>query len=452
MRLFLPGHKDILSALQKPETLISFPVYFGARDVRIIRGIMPCGLTAYILYAPKFWDRDGLYVDGDGHDWPDNHFRFAAFSRAAADLADYDAQWKADVIHGNDWQCGLIPAYTRLRSGPPPVTLMTVHNIAYQGLFPSGLMHLLGLPGEMYGIGGMEFYGKIGYLKAGLAYSDHITTVSPTYAREIQYSEQGCGLQDFLRTRSGDITGIVNGIDTIVWNPENDKDITVTYNRDSLEKRAENKRALLKKHRLKLPDDKPLFAVVSRLGHQKGFDLLLKAVPRILELGGGLIVLGSGDKDLEEGFRDLAASYPDKIAAYIGYDEKLAHRIQSGADVIVMPSRSEPCGLVQLYAMRYGALPLVRRTGGLADTVIDIDFENATGFVFEGDEVSALTEKINIIFQANENRSNWALLQKRGMKGDYSWAVPANVYKNIYETLLKRRSGIPATSMATAKT
>jgi starch synthase len=451
VRFFLPGYKNILSALQKPETLISFPIYFGAHDVRIIKGVMPEGLVAYVLDAPDFWDRGGIYVDAKGADWPDNHFRFAAFARAAADLADYDPEWKAEIIHGNDWHCGLIPAYIKLRSGPPPFTILTIHNIAYQGLFPSNILPMIGLPEEMYKIDGVEFYNKIGYLKAGLAYSDHITTVSPTYAREIQHSEQGCGLQDFLRTRSSFITGILNGIDTNIWSPERDKDIFTPYNQNTLEKRAENKRALLKKYKLVLSEDKPLFAVISRLGYQKGFDLLLKAVPRILEQGGKMLVLGSGDKELEDSFTNLASTYPDKIAVHIGYDEKLAHQIQAGADVIAIPSRSEPCGLVQLYAMRYGALPFVRRTGGLADTVIDVAFENATGFVFEGEKILALIEKIDQIFETYADAGKWASLQKRGMAGDYSWAIPASEYKNLYMSLLKRLSGNPATSISAIK-
>lgn len=431
MRLFLPGHKNILARLEQPETLIAFPVYFGAHDVRILKGTLN-GLVAYALDAPEFWHRDGLYVDANGVDWPDNAFRFAALCRAAADLPDYDPEWQAEIIHGNDWQCGLIPVYVRQKPGAKPATLITIHNIAYQGLFSPSILPLIGFPASDYHLAGGEFYGKLGYLKSGLAFAGHITTVSPTYAREIQETDQGCGLQDFLKTKAGHITGIINGIDTEVWNPETDPDVPHPFSKKKLKNRDKNKALLLSDFKLDTARNKPLFAVISRLGYQKGFDLLLDAAPYLIEKGGNLLVLGSGDKDLEDGFKALAAAHPQNVAVHIGYDEPLAHKIQAGADVIAMPSRSEPCGLVQLYAMRYGALPFVRRTGGLADTVAD----GATGFVFDGDAPAAVRAKIDDIFAAYNSPEKWAAMQAKGMEQDVSWSVPAKEYKALYNTLL----------------
>ncbi len=437
LRLLLPGFEKILTNLKNVETLVEFPVYFGAEGVRLLKGTLPGNLTTYILDAPAFWDRTGAYVDQDGKDWPDNHYRFAAFCRAATDLAEYDRDWQPDIIHGSDWQCGLIPPYIKLKSGPHPKTVMTIHNIAYQGLFPPTILPSIGIPGEMYTIAGAEFYDKVGYLKAGLAYADHITTVSPTYAREIQDTDQGCGLQDFLKTKSDRITGIINGIDTDVWNPKTDPDVPQKYDAKHLKDRAKNKKSLLEKFNLSPETKGPLFAVISRLGYQKGFDLLLSAMPHLLELGGNLILLGSGDKPLEDAFTHLSRTYPDRVSVRIGYDETLAHHMQAGADVIVMPSRSEPCGLVQLYAMRYGALPFVRKTGGLADTVIDIQNAGATGFAFEGDDAFSLEAHLPLIFEAYNTPGFWAELQKNAMTRDYGWDDPARQYVRLYERVLK---------------
>lgn len=435
VRLFLPGYAKLLGNLKKTKTLIEFPVYFGAEKVRLIRGVLPEGIVTYVLDAPSFWDRSSAYVDENGKDWADNHYRFAAFCRAITDLTQYDTEWHPDIIHGNDWQCGLIAPYVRLKGTGTPKTIMTIHNIAYQGLFTPDVMPSIGLPGEMYTMQGAEFYNKIGYLKAGLAYSDHITTVSPTYAREIQETDQGCGLEGFLKTKSERVTGILNGIDTTIWNPAKDKDVVQEFDVRHLKRRARNKEFLVKKYGLENPDA-PLFAIISRLGYQKGFDLLLAAMPRLLERGGNLVLLGSGDKELEDAFSALAIQHKGRVAAHIGYDETLAHKLQAGADVVVMPSRSEPCGLVQLYALRYGALPFVRKTGGLADTVVDVGEENATGFVFEGEDAAALQKKLDAIFDTYADTQKWEDMQKRAMAQDFSWNEPAAAYKNLYRSLL----------------
>jgi starch synthase len=429
VRFFLPGVPELLEVLGDRETVVEFPVYFGAK-ARILKGTLPTGLIAYILDAPDFYHRKGLYVDAQGLDWPDNHLRFAAFCRAAADLQDF-VSWKPDIIHGNDWHCGLIPAYLLTKSAPQPASVLTIHNIAYQGLFPTHVQHQIGLPAFLYHMEGAEFYGKVGYLKAGLAFADRITTVSPTYAREIQQGEQGCGLDGFLRTRSARICGILNGIDTDIWNPESDQDIERNYDAQNLEKREANKTALLKLFNIPSQKDKPLFAVVSRLNLQKGFDLLLDALPALLDQGANFILLGSGDRDLEEGFIALADDYPGQVGIKIGYDEALSHKIQAGADAIVMPSRSEPCGLVQMYAMRYGALPLVRNTGGLADTVED----GVIGFVFEEEDAEELSKAMMRAMATYKNKKLWREMQKEAMRQSFTWNDSARRYKELYEEL-----------------
>ena len=434
VRLLLPGFPAILAALQDAETVISFPVYFDAPDVRILRGIMPDGVTAYVLDAPHFFQRGGIYVDANGQDYADNHFRFAAFCRAAVDLAGFDPSWQAEVIHGHDWQCGLIPAYLRLRPGNKVRSVLTIHNIAYQGLFPDWVTPMVGIPWDMFNPQGVEFYGKIGFLKAGLAYADIITTVSPSYAQEIQNSDQGCGLEGFLQSKAGQIAGILNGIDDTLWNPKSDPALDTNYDAGSLSKRPQNKRALQRE--FGLPEtDAPLFGVVSRLGYHKGFDLLLESLPRLIEQGGQLVLLGSGEREMEEGFRDFSARFGDQVGVHIGYNETLAHRMQAGADVILMPSRSEPCGLVQMYAMRYGALPLVRKTGGLADTVLDAHYPTGTGFVFADPTAEALSTAIDNVFETWRSPDRWRSVQRNAMDLNFSWRRAAQHYYSLYKNI-----------------
>lgn len=441
IRLMLPGYAPILEQLEDVQTLARFPIYFGARDVRLVRGVLPGGLTAYVLDAPGFYaSRIGPYVDSSGIDWDDNHYRFAALSRISADLGEIDTEWQPEIIHAHDWPGGLIPAYLRFKAGPVPKSVITIHNIAYQGLFPSYIMPLIGLPPEAYTPEGVEFYDKVGYLKAGLAYADHITTVSPTYAREIQDEEQGCGLDGILRARADVLTGILNGIDTKVWDPQTDPALTTRYKAASLGNRDANKMALLQKFSLDASTDRPLYAVVSRLGPQKGLDLLLRAAPHLLQLGGNLFVLGSGDKGLETAFRDLETRFPGRVRIVTAYDEALAHQLQGAADVMMMPSRSEPCGLVQMYAMRYGALPLVRATGGLADTVSETA-PSQTGFVFTAPTPRDLEAALARSATLYQDKTRWRSIQKRAMEQDFSWDLSAAQYARLYQNLLDKRTG-----------
>ncbi|MGH7051474.1 MAG: glycogen synthase GlgA, partial [Acetobacteraceae bacterium] len=371
VRSLVPGYPSVLQAVAAGQVAHEFADLFGG-PVRLIAGRAE-NLALLVLDAPHLYARPGdPYRDPHGVDWPDNAIRFAALGRVAADLGRGIVPALApDIIHCHDWQAGLVPAYLHYDGGPRPKTVMTVHNMAFQGQFAAALLAPLGLPAASFTIGGVEYYGGIGFLKAGLQLADRLTTVSPTYAAEIQSPAAGMGLDGLLRTRANRLHGILNGIDVAVWDPANDPDIAARFGPRRLQKRAANRIALQQRYRLAPDSDALLFGVVSRLTWQKGFDLLLAALPVLLETGAQLAVLGGGDAPLEDAIAAAARAHPGRIGAVFGFDEPLAHLIQAGADAILVPSRFEPCGLTQLCALRYGAVPVVARTGGLADTVID---------------------------------------------------------------------------------
>ena len=435
VRLLVPGYPEILSVLKRPRKIRSLYGYFSQSETRLLCGTLPNGMRAYVLDAPHFFERAAPYCSG-GRDWPDNHLRFAALSRAAADIAFFDDKWQPDVVHGNDWHTGLMPAYLAWRGQPRPASVMTVHNLAYQGLFPRGVFPELGLPPESFSVDGLEFWGQAGFLKGGLYYADKISTVSPTYAREIQTPKFGCGLEGLLRARARDVKGILNGIDTEVWNPETDASLDARYTSANLEGKARNKEAILKEFGLRNTDD-PLFAVVSRLTPQKGLDFVMSAVPPLLNRGLRVIIHGEGDAALEKKLLDFAAAHADSVAVRIGYDEKTAHRLQAGADALIVPSRFEPCGLVQLYALRYGTLPVVRRTGGLADTVVDAGpdarAEKGTGFLFSEPSGASLSEAMGRALDAYRDAAAWTRLQRNAMDQDFTWSAAAERYVALYE-------------------
>ncbi|MGH7092602.1 MAG: glycogen synthase GlgA, partial [Stellaceae bacterium] len=391
-RLCLPGYRPLLDAAQVSD-VARLATPFVAERVRIGLAHLPGQPPAYIVDHPAFYDRPGGPYGPDGGEWPDNHRRFALLGWVAAALADgADPRWQPGVVHGHDWHAGLASAYARA-FGAAAASVFTVHNLAYRGLYPAYVFGELGLPPDCFSIDGVEFYGNVAFLKAGLFYADRLTTVSPTYAREIQTPALGEGLDGLLRGRRDALSGILNGVDPAVWNPATDAALPRGYGvADAAEGKAAAKTALQHRLGLTADPDAPLFGVVTRLTSQKGIDLILAALPELVRRGIGLAVLGSGDRDLELGFTAAASSYSGRVAASIGYDEALARLILAGADVVLVPSRFEPCGLTQLYALRDGALPLVRRTGGLADTVGNATPEaladgSATGFVF--DEASA---------------------------------------------------------------
>jgi len=393
-----------------------------------------------ILDAPALFAREGgPYGDTAGRDWDDNWRRFAALARAGAEVAGGMVPGhRFPLLHAHDWQAGLAPAYVRAL-GVEVKTVMTVHNIAFQGRFDLSLFPALGLPGWMAGIHGIEYYGALGYLKAGLQAADAITTVSPTYAREIRHGDFGMGLEGLIAARADSVSGIVNGIDPAVWNPATDPLLAARYDVDTLDQRATNRAAIEQAFGL-TPGEGPIFTVVSRLTWQKGMDVLVEVLDDLVALGGRLALLGSGDAGLEQGFRDAASRHSGRIGLRIGYDEPLSHRLQGGADAILIPSRFEPCGLTQLYGLAYGCVPVVARTGGLADTVIDANEAAraagvATGIVHDGVTRESLIHAITRATELFADRAAWKMMQTNGMRADFSWTESGRRYARLYNSL-----------------
>lgn len=439
VRLLLPGFPQLLAALQGRAPVADLGPAFGAPAASLIRGTLN-GVTVYLIDAPHYYARGGNpYTTADGVDWPDNHLRFALLGAIAARLGDrslpVEDDWLPDIVHGHDWHAGLVPAYVAARGGERPGTVFTIHNLSFQGLFPAETFGALQLPAHFFAIEGLEFYGKVNFMKAGIHFADRVTTVSPTYAREIQTPEQGCGLDGLLRSRAGVVSGILNGVDPAEWNPASDRRIAARYDCRHPEGKARCRAALQEELGLATDATGPIVGVVSRLTTQKGLDLLLGALARLLAGGGQLALLGSGALDLERGFVAAAAAHPRAVAVRIGYDEGLAHRIVAGADVIAVPSRFEPCGLTQMYGLAYATLPLVRKVGGLADTVRDAALAGGTGFVFEPASVEAMTRGIDRVIAGWKDQRHWAQLKEAAMRSDFSWEPSARRYLELYRGL-----------------
>ncbi|SNS54447.1 starch synthase [Noviherbaspirillum humi] len=438
-RLLVPGFPALLAGLRDARTLAELPPRFGASSVRLLAGKL-LDLDAYVIEAPGLYDRPGNpYADAYHQAYGDNHRRFALLGWVGARLAQgLDDAWRPDVLHGHDWHAGLAPAYLRAWGVQGVRSVITVHNLAYQGVFPAQCFGELDLPGQFFGMHGVEFNGSVSFLKAGLYYADKITTVSPTYAREIQDAEQGCGLQGLLRGRAADLHGILNGVDYAVWHPRVDAHVAAHYDADDLRGKRDCKRALQSECGLAVRDDAPLFGVVSRLTDQKGLNLVLDGVQDIIERGGQLAMLGSGDAWLEHAFREAAARHPQSVAVQLGYDEAKAHRIIAGSDLILVPSRFEPCGLTQLYGLAYGTVPLVRRVGGLADSVADRSPENlaagtATGIVFNDFDAHAFRWAVGEAFRLHGQPQAWRKIQQQGMRQAFSWEVAARSMMAVYQ-------------------
>jgi starch synthase len=444
MRTLVPGYPAVKRALRSADEIRRWPDYFGG-PARLLAGSRD-DLDLFVLDAPHLFERPGNpYVTPEGTDWPDNGLRFAALSRVAADIGlGLVPSFVPDVVHAHDWQAGLAPAYLHYASHPRPGTVMTIHNMAYQGKFAYEILSAIGLPYDSFNIRGVEFYGAVSFLKAGLQFADRITTVSPTYATEIQSDEGGMGLGGLLRERSGVLGGILNGIDISVWNPATDPNVAYRFSANELQFRAANKAALQRQFNLEPSPDALLLGVISRLSWQKGLDLLLETIPTILGEGMQLALLGSGDADLQDRYQAAARAHPGRIAVVIGYDEILAHLVQAGSDALVVPSRFEPCGLTQLCALRYGAVPIVSRVGGLADTVVDINEadisgHDATGFKFgpvTADRLAGTLRKANLAFH---DRLTWRRLQLSGMATDVSWRNRAGDYAALYRRIATAR-------------
>ncbi len=440
VRLVLPAFPAIESAVTGLQPVIQLKAPIGGADVRVLRGKL-AGVPAYLIEAGQLYARPGNpYVDEGGRDWPDNHLRFALLGWTAARFADGTIDgWRPDIVHGHDWHAGLAPAYLAARGGERPASVFTVHNLGYQGEFIAEKFRDLALPANFFSIHGLEFYGKVNFMKAGLHYADRITTVSPTYAAEIQTPEFGCGMDGLLRSRAGALTGILNGVDRAVWNPAADAALVARFSARNCRGKTRCKAGLRSELGL-ASGDGPLFGIVSRLTSQKGLDLVLEVLPDLVGHGGQLALLGTGDRELEARFLAAAAQSPGAVSVRIGYDEALAHRIIAGSDVILVPSRFEPCGLTQLYALAYGALPLVHRVGGLADTVCEASPENresgnATGFVFSEASPNGLHKALNCAIALWNRPREWARVRRTGMEQDFSWAPAARQYLDLYREL-----------------
>ena len=424
----LPGYPAVRRALTSATTVATLPDLFGA-EARILAA-RHGGLSLRVLDAPHLFDRPGgPYLGQDGRDWPDNALRFAALGRAAATLA---LQEGYDALHAHDWQAGLAPAYLRFAPRRVP-SLFTIHNLAFQGRYPAALFPALGLPPAAMAVDGIEYYGGIGFLKAGLWFADAINTVSPSYAEEILTPEGGMGLDGLLRGRAGALHGILNGLDTESWNPATDPDLAARFDAADPTPRAANKAALRARAGLQAAPEAPLIAFVGRLAWQKGADLLLQALPVLLEQGAQLFILGSGEAGLEAACSAAAAAHPGRVASVIGFDEGLARLTYGGADALVVPSRFEPCGLAQLAALRYGAPPVVARTGGLFDTVIDaspmaLAAGVATGVQFAPGSAEALAAALRRTLRLIRDPAAWARMRGNAMTADVSWGPSARRY------------------------
>ena len=410
------------------------------------------GLTIYFVDAPVFYDRSGLYQSG-GIDYPDNAERFIFFSKAIAHLALH-LSWRPDIVHLHDWQTGFAGVFLKHHAtaegqGSVPAICMTIHNLAYQGLFPSGQYPLSNLPWDYFNPQGVEFYGQMSCLKAGISFADVLTTVSPGYAREIMTQEFGCGLDGLLRCRQNSLFGILNGADYEEWNPISDSHIAVNYSAHTLERKAENKSAL--QHELGLPVDPsvPLFANIGRLVEQKGVAILRDALQEMLSAKFQFVLLGTGTPASEKPFADLGLAFPSQVSVRVGFHEPLSHRIEAGADFFLMPSRFEPCGLNQMYSLRYGTIPVVRATGGLEDTVVDIreDPKNATGIKFHEYSASALVKAIRKALALFAEPELFHQFRLNGMAADFSWQRTAAEYVKVYERALAK-SNDPKTKLS----
>jgi starch synthase len=452
----LPGYPAVLGAVADAVAVHRFADLFGGPatvlQATVRQGAMVRSATeplaVLVLDAPHLYARAGNpYLGPDGREWPDNGVRFAGLGAAAAAIGAGIVPGLAfDIVHAHDWQAAMAVVYLHFHAGPRPGTVLTIHNLAFQGRYPASLFPRLGLPASAFALDGLEYHGDVNFLKGGLSYADRITTVSPTYAREITGVENGMGLDGVLRYRSGVLSGILNGIDDAVWDPATDPLIPIRYGRGKLARRANNKLALQRRLGLDERPDALLIGVISRLTSQKGLDMLVDQIDGLVAAGLQLAVVGSGDPDLEQAFVAAAEWHLGSVGCIIGYDEPVAHLIQAGSDALLVPSRFEPCGLTQLYALRYGTIPVVARVGGLADSVIDANEAAlaagvATGIQFWPTTAEGLQTALQRLLALWRDRSAWERMQRNGMAADVSWRASARSYVALYQSLLAERSG-----------
>ena len=448
IKLLLPGYPSVLAhaagGRELGQVRGQVRLFPSRIEARLLESRLPSGTPLLVLDCPELYLREGgPYADARNAAFADNARRFALLSRVAAAIGSAESPigWQAQVVHGNDWPAGLAPAYLHFMSGPRAASITTIHNLAFQGLFDPGVLSDLDLPRESYSIEGLEFHGQVSFMKAGLYYADAITAVSTGYAAEIQTVAYGCGLHGLLQARRNVLHGIVNGIDTNEWNPLIDARLPVRYSERSLPRKRRDKEALQRALGLALEAGAPLAGVVSRLTHQKGSDLIAAAGDRLVGLGAQIAVLGSGDRDHEEGLRALAARHPGQVAVRIGFDEDLAHLIEAGSDLFLMPSRFEPCGMNQMYSQRYGTPPVVHATGGLADTVVDCTPEalaegRSSGFLFSPASAESLVEAVKRAISVYRDGPGWRALCRNAMRRDFSWDRAALEYERLYQRLV----------------
>ncbi|MDE2183257.1 MAG: glycogen synthase GlgA [Alphaproteobacteria bacterium] len=450
VRLLLPGYPRAYTRIERPRIVAKLPTMLGISDATLVGGVFPdTNLPVMLIDSPTLFRRGGgLYQDIEGQDWPDNAQRFAFLARVgmAVAVAETKIGWVPDVIHANDWHAGLLPLMLRQSAEPRPKTVFTTHNMAFQGNFPTDVLPSIGVSPEFLVDGGIEFYGQVSYLKAGLNYADRVTTVSPTYASEIVTPEFGCGMEGIVRARGADFSGILNGIDDALWNPATDPYLAHNYRESDISGKRACKTALQREFGLPIDPDKPLIGFVSRITHQKMADVILAALPWIAEQDAQVAIVGEGDPSLEAALTETRERYAENVALTVGYDEPLAHQLQAASDILLAPARFEPCGLTQLYALRYGTLPVVRRTGGLADTVVDatatsIADRSATGFVFDDADLESLKSAVGRALALYREPLTWRRLQIQAMSQNFSWDASAAKYAALYSDL----TGAPLT-------
>jgi starch synthase len=452
VRIILPAYPSCKNHLGKVTEVAQLQIELGAAPIRILEGQLPGGINPiWLVDSPPHFERSGNpYVDAKGRDWPDNAVRFATFCRAIIALIGHPKlSWSPDIVHCNDWQTGLVPALLA-RQKSRPVTFFTIHNLSYQGVFPFEDFQSLQLPTDLWSPAALEFYHQFSFIKGGLVFADQLTTVSPTYAQEILTPEFGCGLDGVLRTRSNHLTGILNGVNYQRWDPTADTLIAQCYDKTCWHRKAINKLALQRHCGLREDTNSVVLGFVGRLVEQKGIDLILTLLPQLLlDPKNQFIFLGEGEQNYQDELRELAQRHPQQLGISISYDECLAHLIQAGADIFLMPSRFEPCGLSQLYALRYGTVPIVRRTGGLSDTVVDATEANlrqgrATGFAFEEATPAALLATIRRALTFYGQRSQWRQLALTGMEQDFSWHTSAKAYLELYRRVISHSLEAPS--------
>lgn len=442
VKIMLPAYPSVLEKVPWIDEGKDIGKLLGIAPARLRNSEMPdTGVPLILVDCPLFFQRGGdPYLAPNGEDWQDNYLRFAALAKAGAMVAEMPdlMGWHPELIHAHDWQCGLLPAYLPRDRNLRPATVFTIHNIQFQGIFGKEILPSIQIPEDLFCDRGVEFYGKVSFIKAAVAMSDAVTTVSPTYMEEVKKDAMsGWGLDGLLRARSENFHGILNGVDYSKWNPREDNSIPHNYDSGCLHIKPENKIALQAEAGLEQNKDVPLIGIVSRLAEQKGLDLVLPVIQNVVLSGGQIVLLGSGDPGLEKEYLHAAASFPGKVAVRIGYDEGYSHRIQAGADFFLVPSRREPCGLTQMYALSYGTLPIVRRTGGLADTVVDMESEHndnmqGTGFVFNEATSADLMATIERAFNFYRDKKSFEWAQWRGMQCNFSWENSANSYLELY--------------------